>query len=171
MSGRSLPGTLFQIGYVVPNLDAALAHLNATLGAPRFMVLREIVVENGWFRGGPAAINHSMAFGYVGDVQFEVIEPVSGKSTYSEFLDRVPAAECTTSVIPSKTMTPRPPICWAAAIAWCSVARSATPSSATLRPPPIRGPLPRSSTSMRTSKACSPISRRKPSRTGTAAGP
>jgi len=91
MSARTLPGTLFQIGYVVPNLDAALAHLNATLGAPRFMVLREIVVENGWFRGGPAAINHSMAFGYVGDVQFEVIEPVSGKSTYSEFLDRVPA--------------------------------------------------------------------------------
>jgi hypothetical protein len=28
-----------------------------------------------------------MAFGYVGDVQFEVIEP----STYSEFLERVPA--------------------------------------------------------------------------------
>ena len=91
MSGCSLPGTLFQIGYVVPNLDAALAHLNTKLGAPRFMVLREIVVENGWFRGAPAAINHSMAFGYVGDVQFEVIEPVSGKSTYSEFLDRIPA--------------------------------------------------------------------------------
>ena len=45
MSGRPLPGTLFQIGYVVPNLDAALAHLNSKLGAPRFMVLREIVVE------------------------------------------------------------------------------------------------------------------------------
>jgi len=91
MSGRALPGTLFQIGYVVPNMDAALVHLNTTLGAPRFMVLRGIVVENGWFRGAPETINHSMAFGYVGDVQFEVIEPVSGKSTYSEFLDRVPA--------------------------------------------------------------------------------
>jgi len=91
MSSRPLPGTFFQIGYVVPNLDAGLAHLNAKLGAPRFMVFREIVVENGWFRGGPATINHSMAFGYVGDVQFEVIEPVAGKSTYSEFLDRVPA--------------------------------------------------------------------------------
>ena len=31
-----------------------------------------------------------MAFGYIGDMQFEVIENVSGKSTYSEFLDRVP---------------------------------------------------------------------------------
>jgi hypothetical protein len=41
MSDRPLPGTLFQIGYVVPNLDAALAHLNTKLGAPRFMVLRE----------------------------------------------------------------------------------------------------------------------------------
>jgi methylmalonyl-CoA/ethylmalonyl-CoA epimerase len=91
MSGRTSPGTLFQIGYVVPTLDAALAHLNTKLGAPRFMVLRDIVVENGWFRGAPALINHSMAFGYVGDVQLEVIEPVSGKSTYSEFLDRVPA--------------------------------------------------------------------------------
>jgi hypothetical protein len=31
-----------------------------------------------------------MAFGYVGDMQFEIIENVSGKSTYSEFLERVP---------------------------------------------------------------------------------
>lgn len=90
-SARPLPGTLFQIGYVVPNLDAALAHLNTKLGAPRFMVLRDIVVENGWFRGAPATINHSMAFGYVGDLQYEVIEPVAGTSTYSEFLERVPA--------------------------------------------------------------------------------
>ncbi len=90
MASRPLPGTLFQIGYVVPNLDAALAHLNGKLGAPRFMVLREIVVENGWFRGSDAPINHSMAFGYVGDTQFEIIENVAGKSTYSEFLDRVP---------------------------------------------------------------------------------
>ena len=90
MSDRPLPGTLFQIGYVVPNLDAALAHLNTMLGAPRFMVLRDIVVENGWFRGAPATISHSMAFGYVGDVQFGIIENVAGKSTYSEFLERVP---------------------------------------------------------------------------------
>jgi methylmalonyl-CoA/ethylmalonyl-CoA epimerase len=90
MPDRPLPGTLFQIGYVVPSLDAALAHLNDKLGAPRFMVLREIVVENGWFRGSTAPINHSMAFGYVGDMQFEIIENVAGKSTYSEFLERVP---------------------------------------------------------------------------------
>jgi methylmalonyl-CoA/ethylmalonyl-CoA epimerase len=90
MANRPLPGRLFQFGYVVPNLDAALAHLNNRLGAPRFMVLREIVVQNGWFRGSTAPINHSMAFGYIGDVQFEIIENISGKSTYSEFLDRVP---------------------------------------------------------------------------------
>jgi hypothetical protein len=90
MPDRPLPGTFFQIGYVVPNLDAALAHLNTKLGAPRFMVLRDIVVENAWFRGSGAPINHSMAFGYVGDTQFEIIEPVAGKSTYSEFLERVP---------------------------------------------------------------------------------
>jgi hypothetical protein len=90
MPDPALPGRLFQIAYVVPNLDAALVHLNKTLGAPRFIVLREIIVQNGWFRGSTAPINHSMAFGYIGDVQFEVIEPVGGKSTYSEFLDRVP---------------------------------------------------------------------------------
>ena len=90
MANRALPGKLFQFGYVVPNLDAALAHFNNRLGAPRFMVLREIVVQNGWFRGSTAPINHSMAFGYIGDVQFEIIQNISGKSTYSEFLDRVP---------------------------------------------------------------------------------
>ncbi len=51
MANRPLPGKLFQFGYVVPDLDAALAHFNNRLGAPRFMVLREIVVQNGWFRG------------------------------------------------------------------------------------------------------------------------
>jgi methylmalonyl-CoA/ethylmalonyl-CoA epimerase len=90
MASHPLPGKLFQFGYVVPNLDAALAHFNNRLGAPRFMVLREIVVQNGWFRGSTAPINHSMAFGYIDDVQFEIIENISGKSTYSEFLDRVP---------------------------------------------------------------------------------
>jgi methylmalonyl-CoA/ethylmalonyl-CoA epimerase len=90
MANRPLPGKLFQFGYVVPNLDAALAHFNNRLGAPRFMVLREIVVQNGWFRGSTAPINHSMAFGYIGDVQFEIIQNISGKSTYLEFLDRVP---------------------------------------------------------------------------------
>jgi len=53
MSSRPLPGTFFQIGYVVPNLDTGLAHLNAKLGAPRFMVFREIVVENGWSAAVP----------------------------------------------------------------------------------------------------------------------
>ncbi|MGC1355072.1 MAG: VOC family protein [Xanthobacteraceae bacterium] len=90
MADRPLPGKLFQFGYVVPNLDAALAHLNNRLGAPRFMALREIVVQNGWFRGSTAPINHSMAFGYIDEVQFEIIENISGKSTYSEFLERVP---------------------------------------------------------------------------------
>jgi methylmalonyl-CoA/ethylmalonyl-CoA epimerase len=90
MSDRPLPGQFFHVGYVVPNLDAALAHVNTKLGAPRFMVFREVIVENGWFRGSESPINHSMAFGYVGDVLFEFVEHVSGKSTYSEFLDRVP---------------------------------------------------------------------------------
>jgi methylmalonyl-CoA/ethylmalonyl-CoA epimerase len=90
MANRPLPGKLFQIGYVVPSLDATLAEFNNRLGAPRFMVLREIVVQNGWFRGSTAPINHSMAFGYIGDMQFEIVENLSGKSTYSEFLDRVP---------------------------------------------------------------------------------
>jgi hypothetical protein len=137
---RPLPGTLFQIGYVVPSLDAALAHLNAKLGAPRFMVLREIVVENGWFRGAPATINQSMAFGYVGDVQYEVIEPVAGKSTYSEFLDRVPAGVVHHLGFRSRTMTPPQPICWRAVTGWCSAAPSATPSSVTSRPATIPAP-------------------------------
>ena len=91
MPDRTLPGEFFHIGYVVPKLDAALAHVNATLGAPRFMVFREMIVENGWFRGSTAPINHSMAFGYIGEVLFEFIEHVAGKSSYSEFIDRVPA--------------------------------------------------------------------------------
>lgn len=164
MSDRPLPGTLFQIGYVVPNLDAALAHLNTMLGAPRFMVLRDIVVENGWFRGAPATISHSMAFGYVGDVQFEIIENVAGKSTYSEFLERVPEGgvhhlgysvedyDAATADLLARGYRP--------------VQRGTfgTPSSAISKRATIRGRLPRLSTLIRTCAACLPASRRKRSR-------
>ena len=102
MPSSPLPGTLFQIGYVVPNLDTALAHLNNTLGAPRFMVLRGIIVENGWFRGSQAPINHSMAFGYVGDMQFEIIEPVSGKDPTRSFSNAFPKAACIISAFRSR---------------------------------------------------------------------
>lgn len=90
MTDRKVPGKLFQIGYVVPDIDKALAHMNNVLGIPNFMVMREMIVENGWFRGKSAHINHSMAFGYVGDMNIEVIQPIEGPSTYSEYLDRVP---------------------------------------------------------------------------------
>ena len=164
MPSSPLPGTLFQIGYVVPNLDAALSHLNNTLGAPRFMVLREIIVENGWFRGSQAPINHSMAFGYIGDVQFEIIEPVSGKSTYSEFLERVPEGGVHHLGFSVEDYDAATADLLARGYRLVQRGTLAEPSSDISKLATIREQSPRSSTLIRTCRACSPASKRKPSR-------
>lgn len=90
MLKQPFPGKLFQIGYVVPDLDEALAHLTDKLGVPRFLTRRNVGAQNNWFRGNSGDIIVSMAFGYMGDMNIEVIQPLEGQSTYMEYLKRVP---------------------------------------------------------------------------------
>jgi methylmalonyl-CoA/ethylmalonyl-CoA epimerase len=80
----------FQVAYVTPNLDQFLATFNDKLGVDRFYVIRDAQVTDQTFRGEPCDAHQDLAFGYAGDLQFEVIQPISGRSTYSEFLDAHP---------------------------------------------------------------------------------
>lgn len=90
MTKPSLASQVFQIGYVVPDLTAAMAFFKEKLGVPRFLEIRNANLSDKTFRGKPSDMRYSMAFGYLGDMQIELIEPVSGDSTYSEFLKRNP---------------------------------------------------------------------------------
>lgn len=85
-----LANGLYQIAYVVPDLDAAVETYEQTLGSNRFMVLRKAAVQNQTYRGQPSDVTQDIAFGYAGNMQIELIQPLTGPSTYTELLEARP---------------------------------------------------------------------------------
>jgi methylmalonyl-CoA/ethylmalonyl-CoA epimerase len=88
-SGSTL-GTLadgfFQVAFVTTDLDRFLETLSDDLGVDRFFVIRDAPVSDQTYRGRPCEARQDLAFGYAGMLQFEVIQPLSGESSYSEYL-------------------------------------------------------------------------------------
>ncbi|MCI5074480.1 VOC family protein [Oricola sp.] len=83
-------GPATQLGFVVRDLDAAVRHWIDVLGIGPFLFL-----ENGTgrppnpsrFRGEQVSIEMRLAFGFIGDVQLELIQQVNdAPSPYTEFL-------------------------------------------------------------------------------------
>lgn len=89
MTKVNFPGRLIQLGFVVPDLETAIASMTEKLGTGPFMTLPADPHEV-WFRGKMEMSNYQLAFGYMGAMNIELIMPISGKSVYAEFLDRVP---------------------------------------------------------------------------------
>jgi catechol 2,3-dioxygenase-like lactoylglutathione lyase family enzyme len=86
----TLAGNVFQIGYVVPDIQASVGFFKDKLGVPNFLVKEDIQGQDQTYRGKPGDFRHSIAFGYAGEVQIELIQSLSGASTYSEFLEQNP---------------------------------------------------------------------------------
>lgn len=82
---RLWPG-LFQQAFVVHDRAAAQDVFSAQFGVPRWLALPEMPVAV-TVRGVPQTITLRLAFGYCGDTQIELIEPVgSAPSPYHDFL-------------------------------------------------------------------------------------
>jgi hypothetical protein len=81
-----LAGGFFQVAFVTPDLDRLLRTLNDDLGVDRFYVIRDAPVTDQTYRSKPCQTHQDLAFGYAGTLQFEVICPLSGESSYTEFL-------------------------------------------------------------------------------------
>lgn len=88
---RPVLGPATQLGFVVRDLDVAVHHWTKVLGVGPFLFL-----ENGtgrppnpsFFRGQEVRIEMRLAFGFIGDVQLELIQQVNdAPSPYREFLD------------------------------------------------------------------------------------
>ena len=88
------PGTssFFQVGYVVPDLQNALDFFSERLKAQPFLVMKDAQLSDQTFHGEPFSPRQDLAFGYAGDLQFELIHPIDGgdESVYTRFLDRNP---------------------------------------------------------------------------------
>lgn len=82
----TLPGKLFQIAYIVDDIDEAVTQWSALLQVGPFAVSRRHRFVTQIFRGNETDIELSLAFAFSGDVNIELIQVHGqGASVYSEF--------------------------------------------------------------------------------------
>jgi methylmalonyl-CoA/ethylmalonyl-CoA epimerase len=86
----TLAQNVFQIGFVVPDIHKAMAFFKEKLGVPEFLFVEKPELQDEVYLGKPAPLRLHLAFGWCGDTQMELIQPVSGVSSYSKFLDHNP---------------------------------------------------------------------------------
>ena len=79
-----------QLCWVVPDLDAAIAHWVKSAGAGPFFVFEDVHFTDATYRGAPADIPpHRAAIGQSGAMQIELIEPIKNDATpYAEFVKK-----------------------------------------------------------------------------------
>lgn len=82
-------GPVMQNGYVVEDLEAAARHWAEKLGVGPFFLFPGVEFETVRFRGEDSPIEMSMAIGYWGDLQIELIRPLNdAPSIYRDFRER-----------------------------------------------------------------------------------
>jgi len=84
--GRSLE----QVAFVTRNLEAAQRFFSQSMGIARFYVIEDFGknATERTFRGQPVEHNFRLALAYSGNTQIELIQHLSGETTYREFLER-----------------------------------------------------------------------------------
>ena len=75
-----------QVCIVVKDIDRAIEYYTSTFGMGPFSVL-DVDMEGVLLRGKPISAKIKVAFADSGPLQIELIQPVEGKSIYTEFLD------------------------------------------------------------------------------------
>jgi hypothetical protein len=83
-------GPIIQTAWVVPDVAATEAHLTSLTGVTGWTRLPDIRFgpDTCTYRSAPADFVAHISMTYVGDMQLELIQPVSGESIYTEFLER-----------------------------------------------------------------------------------
>lgn len=63
-----------QIAYLVEDIHAAAEWWSQHRGAGPFLILENIALENQHYRGGPGELDHSSAYGQLGDLMVELVQ-------------------------------------------------------------------------------------------------
>lgn len=80
-------GPIRQNGYLVDDLDAAVAHWTGTLGIGPFFVIPDVAMVDPVYRGRPCEARISLALANSGDLQIElVMQTNDAASIYREWL-------------------------------------------------------------------------------------
>lgn len=84
-------GPVRQNGYVVPDIETAMAHWTQVLGVGPFHYFERVPIDDFRYRGEPSAIDVSIALANSGPLQIELIEQRNhARSMYRDFLSRQP---------------------------------------------------------------------------------
>lgn len=89
MSSATPPArTPVQIAWVTPSLDATEKALTGLFGVKKWVRMPDVHFgpEGCTYHGEPADFVASISLSYLGDIQLELIQPVSGENIYSDFL-------------------------------------------------------------------------------------
>jgi len=89
MTGTLAQG-VYQIGFVVPDIHKGMDFFKGKLGVPEFLFIEKPELQDETYLGKPAPLRLHLAFGWCGDVQIELVQPIAGTSTYSKFLEHNP---------------------------------------------------------------------------------
>lgn len=81
-------GNVRQNGYVVRDIEAAMAHWTEVLGVGPFYYIEQVDVENFTYKGKPSDAKLSIALANSGDLQIELIQQRNdAPSMYMDFLN------------------------------------------------------------------------------------
>ena len=81
-------GPIIQIAWVTDDLEATERLLSEQFGVGAWTRIRDVEfgAESTTLRGEPVSFTAHISLGYAGDLQLELIEPVSGPTIHAEFL-------------------------------------------------------------------------------------
>ena len=93
ISKTSLGLTLAQIAWVVKDIEVALKFFKDTLGITNFSETQTIRARDfeATYYGKPSDAESLVSMAYTGGTFVEIIQPVSGKSIFQDYLDKNPA--------------------------------------------------------------------------------
>jgi methylmalonyl-CoA/ethylmalonyl-CoA epimerase len=79
-----------QVAWVVRDIEASAKFFQETMGVPPFLKMENLRSEEleGTYNGQPADFEFHLYLAMSGGTMLELIQPVSGKSIYTDFLDQ-----------------------------------------------------------------------------------
>jgi methylmalonyl-CoA/ethylmalonyl-CoA epimerase len=86
MTDLKLP-PVYQLGYVVRDIDKACEFYEATYGVGPFQVFPEVIMDGAILRGTPVDTRIKVALAKSDKIEIEFIQPLQGKNLYTEFLE------------------------------------------------------------------------------------
>jgi len=89
---QAAESAVFQVRYVVPDLEAARAYLEGAFGIGPWLTIPKTRIADRTYRGKPTPHAYeAVSLAFVGELQIEIMQPVVGPSIYLDFLKAHPS--------------------------------------------------------------------------------